>query len=340
MATLGSTRVGSIIVPDVYLSYFNEESVLRNQLIQSGIVERDPRMDALARQGGNLITLPFFQDLAGTAQVPSGGTAGQGTDVEMTVYSITTRQDQAALLKRQMAWGSEDLAYELAGSDPMKAIADMEINWWMNQEQKLLIYALRGIIAHNGASQSSSLIMDVSTASLTAYNANKASFAMQADYIIDAAAKLGDAAGKLTAIMMHSVQFKRLQKENLIDYEQNSQQNTFFPYYLGYRVIVDDDCPRTHATHATARFTAFLFGRGAIARGEGIVKVPVEIYRKPLASLDVLIRRRAFILHPRGIKYKGTFTVTPTDANLYTSTNWSQVYDTKNIRIVALMTNA
>ena len=56
-----------------------------------------------------------------------------------------------------------------------------------------------------------------------------------------------------------------------------------------------------------------------------------------MCSSDLLINRRVFILHPRGVKWTETSVsgAFPTNAELATSTNWQRVYENKAIRIVA-----
>ncbi len=50
---------------------------------------------------------------------------------------------------------------------------------------------------------------------------------------------------------------------------------------------------------------------------------------------DILINRRHFVLHPRGIKWAGDTGIAPNNAGLATAANWERVYDPKQIRIVA-----
>ena len=66
----------------------------------------------------------------------------------------------------------------------------------------------------------------------------------------------------------------------------------------------------------------------------------VEMTRNVLASDDLLVNRRRFILHPRGVKWIGVPAgASPTNAELATAANWSKVYQDKNIRIVAIRHN-
>ncbi len=330
----GPVRVSDIIVPEVFIPYVNEETVNKSALVRSGIVVPDASLDELAKRGGRLIQMPFYQDLTGDDEVLGTGTGA--TDSDLTLGKITTSKDQAVLFTRGRAWGDEDLAKALAGSDPLGAIADMVANYWAWREQKLLIAILTGVFADNADNDSSDLISDIASAG-TPGDSNK----IGADAIIDAMTKLGDAANKLTAIAMHSTPYSRLQKLNVIDYEPAATANIGFGTYLGKTIIVDDDLP-TDTGSTNTEYTTYLFGPGAVGRGDGEAPVPVETDRDSLAGVNILIHRRHFLLHPRGIKFADASvanSISPTNAECNMACNWDRVYEKKNIRIVKLITN-
>lgn len=338
MAGQGATRIDDIVVPEVYLDYFYETCDDKSILIQSGIVQRDTVMEAQVRKqaGGDTVYVPFWQKLSGDAEVINSGTGS--TDSELTVDNLTADKDRAAVLFRGKAFGADDIVSLLSGADPMKAIADMEVAYWNDQEQDILINVLTGVFASNATNNSSDQISDISTAD--GDNATDDNL-IGPDAIIDACQKLGDMGDKLTAIACHSKPFSRLQKLNLIDFVPMGEQNIMVPYYMGKRVIVDDDCDSCDGATSGTRYATYLFGEGAIARVELDCKVPVEVYRQALASQDVFIRRRAFILHPRGYQYqKSTISGdTPTNAELAESAQWTRKFQKKNIPLVKLVTN-
>ena len=78
-----------------------------------------------------------------------------------------------------------------------------------------------------------------------------------------------------------------------------------------------------------------MFGQGAIGFQDIGAPVGVETDRDSLAGTDILINRRHFVLHPRGIKWAGDTGIAPNNAGLATAANWERVYDPKQIRIVA-----
>ena len=67
----------------------------------------------------------------------------------------------------------------------------------------------------------------------------------------------------------------------------------------------------------------------------------VELARAPLDSDSILINRRRFILHPRGVKFNSAAVAgdSPTNAELENGANWTRVFENKNVRIVAVEHN-
>lgn len=308
-----STKISDVIVPEVFNPYVIQRTAELSALVQSGIVVPNPELDKLALSGGKLINMPFWNDLTGDDEVLSDNGA-------LTPGKITAGQDVAALLMRGKAWSVNDLAKALSGDDPMKAVGDLVAAYWARMEQKTLFKILAGAF---GASNATGNVHDISE-TVGADKITGATF-------IDAKTKLGDAADKLTAVAMHSAVFAELEKQNLIQYIPNSQGVVDFPSYMNKRVIVDDGCPTSGGV-----YTTYLFGQGAIGRGEGQAPVPTETDRDSLAGEDILINRRHFLLHPRGIKFTNASVAgsSPTNAELATGTNWNRVYENKNIRIV------
>ena len=69
--------------------------------------------------------------------------------------------------------------------------------------------------------------------------------------------------------------------------------------------------------------------------------LPASRHREALASDTLLINRRRYILHPRGVKFTSASVAgdSPTNAELETAANWVRVFETKNVRIVAIEHN-
>jgi hypothetical protein len=166
-----------------------------------------------------------------------------------------------------------------------------------------------------------------------------------AEAFIDATATMGDSMGELTMVMVHSLVYARMQKNNLIDFVSDSVNGNAvsIPTFLGREVIVDDGVPRTAGV-----FNTWLFGAGAVRGGVGAPKVPTETFRAPAAGngggQDTLYNRVEWIIHPVGHAYIGTPAKGgPSNAtssnNLANAGSWSRVFsERKQIRIARLIT--
>jgi hypothetical protein len=331
-------KIEDILIPDVWDEYFFQMTTEKSNLIESGIVVRDPYLDEIVRNAGNTVNLPFFNDLTGDDEVMSDSAA-------LTTKKIGTSQDIARMHLRADARSVNDLAGALSGTDPLAVIASRIHNFWMRKEQALLLATLKGVFADNAANDGSDLILGhASEAEGSIVDWNGASpTVMCPEAIIDGQALLGDAQDRFTAIMMHSKCYTDLLKQELIDFVRPSGSPSEIPYYIGKRVIVNDLCPRRDGTTSGTNtvYRSFLFAEGAIARGEGLAPVPSELQREGLQHDTYFITRRHFILHPRGIKFTSSSVAgaAPTNTECESAANWDRVYDKKNLRIAMIETN-
>lgn len=312
------TKIADVIVPEIFTPYVIEKTAEKSRILTSGIAIANPKLNELVTAGGLTINMPYWKDLTGADEVLSDQTP-------LTPGKINTDKDIAALLLRGKAWGANELAGALAGDDPMRAIGDRVADYWARQEQKILVSVLTGAFA---ASSMSNHTLDKSAAQ----------GGIDGNMVLDAKQLLGDSADQLQAIMMHSAVFTELQKQNLIQYTTTSDGKIKFATYLGYQIVVDDGMP-VDTTGQTPIYTTYLFARGSVGRGEGtpVSLTPTETDRDSLAGEDFLINRRALVLHPMGIKWKGNPAgVTPSNAELATGTNWERVYEDKNIGLVSI----
>ena len=306
------------------VAYGLQQTTDNSNLIQSGIMVRSQEFDDLANSTGTTVKMPFYNDLSGDDEVlPTDGTSA------LTLSGITSAYDQAVINHRGKAFAVQDLVKELAkvqandpNADPMGVIASRLGIYWAKKYQDVLLAQLKGAFAD---SSMSGLVLDISGESTAATRT------ANADTLIDAEGKLGDAGQGLTGIIMHSATERKLRKDDLIDYVVPSQGGGQIAMYAGKQVIVNDSLPVSSGT-----CTTYLFGQGAVAYGEATPDYPaLESQRKALEGVDELITRRKFLIHPRGIAFDGTPAgVSPTNAEFETSSNWTRKYDVKNIRIV------
>jgi len=309
-----ATVLSDVIVPEIFNPYVIERTAELSAFWQSGLVAPVP--DITLGEGGSQVQMPFWQDLAGEDQLLS-------TDTNLSVGKIEAEKDVAVVNARALVYGAKDLAGALAGDDPMRAIGDLVASKWSRRMQATLIAVFNGAMGALGDEP-------VNTLDISNLSGNAAVFDGEA--FIDALGQLGDAETRLTAVACHSATYRLMKKQDLIEFIPDSEGKPTIPTYMGKRVIVDDGMPVSDGVYTTA-----LFGEGAIGYAEGSPKVPSEIERNALigGGEEYLVSRRHFILHPRGIKWKGTPAKdTPSNTELADKGNWERVYESKNVRIV------
>lgn len=310
------------LVPDKFASYTLHRTTEKSMLVKSGITTSDARVAQLINgtpQGGNMVQMPFYNPLEGEDEV-----FGEDT---LEATGITTGKEFATLLIRQKAWGDTDLSKVFGGDDPMAAIANLISDWWNIREQAIMTSILSALFATDGALAAHTL--DISTNSGT-------DAVINVDATLDAKNLMGDAADKLGVVFMHSATYTRLQKNQQITTEYDSDLKVKIDYYLGYQVIIDDGMPVSGGVYDT-----YFIGKGAIVREDGMPSglVGYETDRDSLGAKNYLINRRALVLHPLGVSWNANATLEKnyaSNAELATAANWSLVADHKNVPMVCL----
>lgn len=350
MATGPATRIADIIVPDIFTPYTQQLTEEKSRIIQSGMAIRDSSMDALLAGGGLTFHVPSFKDLDNDAERISNDSsaafntadasvnaAGSGTSPERPPdpFKIQTLQEIAVRLNRNNSWSSMDLAQTLAGADPMGAIADRVAFYWTRRLQAAFIATWNGVIADNVANDSGDYVNNISGASFVDGVTN-----FSAEAFLDAAVTMGDSMGDLTGVIVHSVVYNRMQKNNLIDFIPDSEGRVNIPTFLGREVIVDDGMPRTGSVYDT-----WLFGAGATRIGIGNPKVPTEVERLAGGGngggQEVLYSRVEWSIHPSGHAFVMASPPNggPANTALDDATTWNRVFpERKQIKFARLVT--
>ena len=331
-------QISDIIQPEVFTQYVQERTAELANFRLSGILSRDQDFDLLATRGGNTIKMPYFQDLTGSSQILSDSSP-------LSTDKITTEQDVAVLYERGNAWRGNDLAATRAGADPMLAIANRVAEYWLRDQEQVLISTLTGVFNDNIANDSSDMVVDVSGAT---NDDVVAATKMSRDVFIDGQATFGDRSVGLAGIAMHSTVYHNLKKldTNTNQFIKESEGDAEIETYQGLRIIVDDTLPFTPAggalgTDTAPFYTSYLFGTGSIALGQGGARRPTEVDRFVLEGDDILVNRSHFLMHPRGVKFTSSSVAasSPANSEAELAVNWDRVWERKNVRLAAIITN-
>jgi len=349
MAAGPLTQVADIVVPEVFTPYVQQLTEEKARIVQSGALSRDALLDQLLGGGGLTFNVPSFRDLDNDADNVSTddvadiiaanfGAGTPATRLDSTPLKIETDQEIAVRLNRNNSWSSADLAAALAGEDPMAAIASRVAFYWTRRLQAIFIATWNGVIADNVANDAGDYQNDISGGAFVDGVTN-----FSAEAFLDAAVTMGDSMEGLTLVMVHSIVFNRMQKNNLIDFIPDARGEIQIPTFLGREVLVDDGLP-----NAGGVFDTWLFGAGATRLGVAGAKVPTEVDREPQAGngggQEILFSRIQWSQHPVGHAYTGTAPNggpgNGTGANdLQNAGSWNRVFpERKQVKFARLVT--
>lgn len=336
---MAETKITNVVVPEVYTDYAIERSIYHSALYRSGIVVRDPSIDANLKGGAKQFTTPFWKDLIdpnNLDEIPDEENAVATDNIEASEFVVRRQM-------RVKKWGANDLSAILAGEDPMTAIQSMVENFWNKAMQNVLFSSVRGVVADNAANDDGDMLLDITE------ETNADDRKISAESIIKAIFKMGDKFQEITALSMHSVPYSKLVKDNLIDFTPDNLQNIGFGTYMGKTVVLDDDQTMTVETvngvAQTPVYWTTLYKRGAFGYGESAERyLMTEIDRNPDkgGGIDFLHSRRVFALHPAGFNWKEGSGNTiakqfPNNTELATASHWGRAFSSvKNVGFVVL----
>ena len=335
------TRISDLIVPEIFVDNGSVQKLEKDIFIEAGIATTDARLqNDLLMGGGEAINLKYFNQI--TFVEPDAATDDPAVKSESKKHGQS--KDIAMRQPVHQSWSNMDLASELAGSDVVGDIVSKVEGYWQTDRQFRLVNSCVGVIADNVANDGGDMVYDISAATGDAVtSANKIS----ATAIIETLATMGDRQDALTGLAVHSVVYKQMQIDQLIDYIRNADNTIVIPFYLGKRVIVDDGLyALAYGSPAKVSYQSILFGSGAFAMGAGMDYLKATaVDRDETAGNgsgeDILHSRRQWAIHPLGFQfaYATVSANCPTYTELKTAALWDRILPRKHIRMACLITN-
>jgi hypothetical protein len=330
-------RLSDVFIPSVYLSYTAVNNPMTSAFVRAGVIANNPLLDAIAKGGGRLSTVPFWQDIDPTIEpnYSNDDPADMAVPNKIGVGAMTARKSWM-----NQGFGEMDLVAELSGAEPLQHVRNRFGEYWVRQQNRRLIATCVGVLADNVATNGGDMLVDISG------NAGDAAV-FGANAFIDAAYTAGENAEMFRAIAVHSMIMARMVKNDEIVYAQDSNGGLTIPTYKGRYIIVDDTLP-VSGTGANRVYTSILFGSGAIGFGgvegnafgigEGTPKVAAEVYRQATIGNggggESIWERKTWIIHPFGFEWvegTGMVEMSPTLADLRLASHWNRVVDRRQV---------
>lgn len=325
--------------PEVFTDMMQEADYWSNPIIASGIVHNDPSIMEAIGAKGNVATLPFYVPL----NVFDAGMAALNNDglTDNVPVEIAGSKQTAMLIQRMKAFKAKDFTKELTGADAIgnvqKRVADYYAQVWENELMNIAAAAL----ANTGLSDH---VLDLSTTG-TVGEANL----VGATTLIDAEEQaLGDMAGGLGLIVMHSKVFATYQKLELVEYAKynvgNALQREVTLPTIGGKVVLRTNYHTVDTTGTLPVYKTYLFGEGAfLGANKNNYEKPYYVDYDPetSAGVEMLYTKQGRVLHPNGLSFAADNVVneSPTFAELGTADNYTLKFNHKNIKMGLIKSN-
>ena len=195
---MATTRLSDLIVPEIFEPYLADEITRKTNLIQSGTVVRDGKLDSLLNGGGASFNMPFYDNLTDAQEsIATDNPADIITPNKNTASNLVVHR-----CVRTSAWEVADLDEMLTASDPMGFIASRVADYRLGRLQEQFLSVVKGIFANNATATDAYHTQndqrwDVSGAQ---YVAGTTDF--NVNHLIDAISLMGDAQDGLGMIMV------------------------------------------------------------------------------------------------------------------------------------------
>lgn len=310
----------------------------RNELLKSRALRGNEQIkSAFSSQTGTAYAvLPMYGLIDGDPLNYDGQT-------DITATSTTTYERGVVVFGRSKAWVENDFSTDITGGvDFMDNVAQQVAEYWDAIDQDVLLSILKGIFSMTGAENLKFVnghTLDVS--------AGTGEAAMMAPTTLNTAIQqaAGDNKSKFSLAIMHSTIATNLENMNLLNYLKYTdangiQRDLAIGTWNGRTVLIDDSMPVEHvaatgsgdtAVPAYDKYTTYLLGDGAFDYENIGAEVPYEMTRDAAKNggQTTLYSRQRKVFAPHGISYtkSNQVSLSPTNAEFETGTNWELVND-------------
>ncbi len=330
---MATTRTGNFggfeFDPEVFAGLMEEVDYWKNPVIASGIVHQDASIMGLIGEKGNVATIPIYTPL----NMYDDGMAALNNDgnTDNTPVELAGSKQTCMLIQRMKAFKAQDFTKELTGADPLTNIRNKIAGYYQQVWESELMNITKAVLSVDALS---SHVLDLSGGDL-----------VNAGMIYDAEqAALGDMAGGLGLIVMHSKIYAEFKKLDMIEYEKYIagvdaiKQDIQLPTFAGKYVVVTD-----YNTVDNGIYSTYLFGEGAFLscdKNNYENQYYTDYDPESLAGIEKFYTKQGKVLHPNGLSLAvdNIAAESPTTAELGTADNWSLKYNTKNVKMGAIKT--
>lgn len=325
---------------EVFTDMMQEADYWKNEIMASGIVQNNNAIMGAIGTEGNVATIPMWKPF----NVFEDGMQPLNNDgmTDNTPVEITGNKQTAMLIQRMKAWKSKDFTVELTGADPLEHIKNKVAGYYNSVWERELMNIVQAVMQLEALE---SHVTDLTAVDGTVTAANM----VDATTLIDAEQNaLGDMAGDMGLIIMHSKVFAQYQKLQLVEYDKfvvgNGVKNEVLLPHIGGKIPYVTDFYTVDASGAIPVYNTYVLGQGAFQSAtKNNYENPYYVDYDPeaYAGVEMLYTKQGKVLHPNGLSLAvdNIATESPTFAELGNPANWSLKFNHKNVKMGLIKSN-
>lgn len=326
---------------EVFADMMQEENFWRNEILASGIVAQDPSIMNLIGSQGNVATIPIFKPL----NIHDENMAALNNDGLTNNVPVEVAGDKQTcmLIQRMKAFKAKDFTKELTGADPLGLVKGRIANYYEQVWENEMMNIANAVL---GVADLADHVTDLSITSGTVADKNL----IDETTMIDAEQKaLGDMAGGLGLIVLHSKVFARYKKLGLVEYGKYTignvlRQDIELPTINGKIPVVTDYYTVDTSVSGFPVFKTYLFGEGAFRTADKTnyeKQYTTNYDPETAAGTDMFYTKQGRVLHPNGLSLAvdNIAKESPTFAELGAAANYSLKFNHKNVKMGMIKSN-
>lgn len=326
---------------EVFTDMMNEADYWKNEIMASGVIQKDASIMNAIGSHGNVATIPIYKPF-NVHDTDMGALNNDGLTDNKPV-EITGDKQTCMLIQRMKAFKAKDFTAELTGAEPLTHVKNRIQNYYTGVWENELMNIVQAVM---GVTALQDHVTNLAVTTGTIADTNK----MNETTLIDAEqAALGDMAGGLGLIIMHSKIFAAFKKMQLVEYDKFTvgdalKKEVILPHIGGKIPMVTDYYTLDSTTASFPVYKTYLLGEGAFKScGKTNYKNAYTTDYDPetSAGIDMLYTKQGKVLHPNGLSLAvdSIAKESPTFAELGTADNWSLKFNHKNVKIGMIKTN-
>lgn len=326
---------------EVFTKMMQEQDYWTNPILASGIVRQDGSIMDLIGSQGNVATIPMYKPL--NIHDANMGALNNDGETNNTPVEVAGNKQTCMMIQRMKAFKAKDFTKELTGANPLDNVKAKIQGYYTQVWEDEMMNIAKAVLAVSALSDH---VTDLSITTGTIADANKIS----ATTLIDAEqAALGDMAGGLGLIVMHSKIYAAYKKLGLIEFDKYTvgnviQQEITLPRIGGKLVKVTDYYTLDSTTAGFPVYSTYLFGEGAFLSADKNNyenQYTTDYDPETAAGTDKFYTKQGKVLHPNGLSLAvdSIAKESPTKTELGTAANWSLKFNHKNVKMGVIKSN-